>query len=335
MSGRGLLDADMRTIGALIARGWDWWLEELRGLVPTWLRGRRRDDLPKLLFVDDALVPQGAPDSSLARGRAEVSLSPRLCLMRTIERPMMSGRDLRRMLAFEGSTLLPFPGGTTIVAGRSVGLAGPGRMRIELAGLPVDTARRIANAAQSVAVWPVRVLLQESDPRLAALDFAPAMIDAGLMPRARTATPLVWALVGFLVALNLGAMVWRDAASVARLDQIVRDQQPAVLVAETITRRTQQDRALAIRTVALRAEHDALGDLALVSRTLPDGAWLQRYIWDGPTLRLAGYKPAKVDVAGPLRRSGRFIEVRSMADENQAAVAVGDPFDISARIVRR
>jgi hypothetical protein len=332
MSGRGILDADMRTIGALIVRGWEWWLEELRGLVPSWLRPRQRDDFPRLLFENDALVPQGAVSM---RGRVDVLVPARLCLIRTIERPMMSDRNLRRMLAFEGGTLLPFPGGTTIVAGRNVGVAAPGRIRIEMAGLPVATARSIADAADAVAARVVRVVVLEDGRRSAPLDFAPAMIEAGILARARSATPLIWALVGFLVALNIGAIVWRDVASVNRLEQITQDQQPAVLVAQKITRRAEQDRTLAVRTRVLRVQHDALGDLAMVSRTLPDGAWLQRYVWDGATLRLAGYKPPKVDVASALRHSGRFAEVRSMADETQAAVAVGDPFDVSARIVRR
>ena len=35
MTGRGILDADMATVGGWIARGWAWWLGELHGLIPA------------------------------------------------------------------------------------------------------------------------------------------------------------------------------------------------------------------------------------------------------------------------------------------------------------
>ncbi len=340
MSGRGILDADMQTLVRWITQVWNWWLDELRGLLPARLRRSRRDDLPTLVFEGGRLAPaiarRGPGDGMPKPGHRVVIVVPsRLCLTRMIDRPLASDRDLQRMLAFEGETLLPFPAGTGIIAGRSAGATSPRRMRIELAGLPIMSAREIVEAALALGVRPVRVVLQEDCESPRTLDFAPAMRELGILSRVRTATPLIWALVGALVMLNIAVVIWRDVASVNRLERMVQDQQSAVLVAQTILRRTDQDRSFVSRSLALRAGHDALGGLAAASQALPEGAWLQRYVWDGSTVRLSGYKPAKTDVATALRRSGRFSDVRSMTDETEAAVAVGDPFDLTARIVRR
>lgn len=339
MSGGGLLDADMRALMRGIEQAWAWWLEELRSLVPARFQSARRDNLPRLALDGDQLVPDIHGRGKIGHipkqgARVSISIPRDLVLRRIIERPVMSERDLHRMLGFQGDTLLPFPAGTMIMAGRSVGVMAPGRMRIEVAGLRIDAARNIAAIAAAAGVRPARVAVHEDQPGSPPLDFQRAMRDAGIVSGSRSATPLLWALVGFLVALHIATMIWCDATSLARLEQVVQDQQPALSVAQTITRRAEQDRVLVAGSLRLRTEHDALGGLAAVSRILPDGAWLQRYVWDGATVRLTGYKPAKTDIATALRRSGRFSEVRSLSDETQATVTASEPFDLTARIVK-
>ena len=129
-------------------------------------------------------------------------------------------------------------------------------------------------------------------------------------------------------------LVGRDVAQLGRFEQLVAAQGPAIGVARTIAARIGQDRALVVRSTALRRRHDALGGLARTSGALPPGAWLQRYGWDGAAVRLAGYHRGRIDVAGALRRSG-FGAVRPVDDALQAAGPAGEPFDISARIDAR
>lgn len=334
MSARGLLDADMQTLGRWFLEGWRWWVGELRALVPAGWRRNGGGDLPRFVFEEGRLIPQGRP---ARRGARVAILVPgRLCLARTVERPAISDADLVRMLTFEGEALLPFPAGSTLITGRRLGPVGTdGRMRIEVAGLPVATARTVLQSAEAAEVVPVRVAMLEGATRLPPLDFAPAMRGAGLLARTRSATPLLWIVVALLVAFNLGLWVWRDMASLGRLEQLVQEQQPAVSIAQAITRRADRDRALAGGSLALRRSHDALDGLAAASRALPDGAWLQRFAWDGRTVRLAGYKPPRTDVVTALRRSGRFSDIRSTSEEVETTVPGGEPFDVSARLDRR
>lgn len=338
MSGRGILDADMKTLARMASNAWRWWLAELSMLAPARLRRTRSDRLPRYVYRDGALSPtdglrRGGWSKKASGLRAIIVVEQRLALTRTIERPVLSDHDLPRVLAFETESLVPFPADSVVLAGQRIGPGSEsGKILVEVASLPIDTAREIAIAAKEANILPLKVVVQG---RKIELDFAPAMRAVGLVSQARSATPLIWGCVVFLALLNLATLIWRDVASVDRLNQIVDGQQPSVSVAQTISRRIEADRSLIDESLRLRQTHDALGALATTSETLPTGAWLQRYVWDGPTVRLTGYKPPKTDVATTLRRSGRFSEVRSMTDETQAAVPAGEPFDLSARIVTR
>lgn len=341
MSAKRLLDADMSTIGRWLVSGFRWWIGELEQLLPARLRHSRSDGLARYRFHGDALI--SLPDGKMTGGegprtgeRIAIILPRALCLARVIERPTLNERDLQRMASFEGDGLLPFPGGTTLIAARRIGpAADPAKTRVEVAGIPIVRARKIAEAIAETKAVAVRIVVENNRTTGTPLDFGPAMREAGLIARARSATPLVWAIVAGLVAINITLVIWKDVRSVERLEQVVQEQQPAVAVAQTITRRTSQDQALVTQSLARRRSHDALAGLAAVSEAIPQGAWLQRYVWDGASVKVTGYKPPRTDVAGELRRSGAFAEVRALNDEIQAEVPAGEPFDIGAKVNRR
>lgn len=335
MNPRGLLDADMRTIGQWLLQGWQWWIDEIRGLAPARLRRARTSDAPRFVVRHDALVPVSDGTRGATPGmRVTLVVAAAECLVRVITRPTLGERDMHRMVAFEADTLLPLPSGSVLLAVRSGGAAEePGKTRIRVAGLPIETAHAMLRAADAARVVPVAVILDESQP--SPLDFAPALRSAGLLARRRSATPLLWGLVAVLLLFNIIMAIWRDAARVAQLEQIVAEQQPAAGIAQAIARRGEQDRSLAARSLALRHTHDPLQVIAAVSDALPEGAWLQRFVWDGEGVRLTGYRPARADVATALRRSGRFAGVRAMGESSEAAVPAGEPFDLSARMGAR
>lgn len=331
MSARGILDADMKTLGAWALQGWRWWTDELAALVPARLRRARDDRLPRLFFDGDGLVPPDQAAMPAAGTRVCLAVARRLALVREVEVPAVGARDLRRLLALESDALMPLPAGALVIGGRLLGPAAiPGRLRAEVAGLPLQQAQRALDAAAARGLVVARVVLNGSaEP---AIDLTPSLLDLGLIAPSRSATPLIWATVAFLALLNVAVLVWRDAAEVRSLEQLVAAQQPAVQIARTIERRIRADRLLATRSLRLRRRQDALGHLALVSSALPPGAWLQRYGWDGAEVRLAGAAPPRADVGGSLRRSGAFAGIRSESDTGQAPTPLGVPFDVSARL---
>ncbi len=266
--------------------------------------------------------------------RAVILVPNELCLSRVITRPRLSESDLKRMVTLEADTLLPIPAGSAVVAGRALrGTDDLGKIQIEIAGLPLEEARGIAVAIQAQGIVPIAVIRSATVSEQAPLDFVTSMRDAGLLSQRQSATPFLWALVGLLILLNVAAWIWRDQSRLARFEQIVSEQQPAVTIAQTIVRRGEQDRRLISRSLSLRRSQDPLRVMANVGSVLPVGAWLQRYVWDGASVRLVGYRPAKTDVATALRRSGHFTEVRTTSDETQAAIPAGEPFDVGAKVI--
>lgn len=336
MSGRGILDADMATLGGYLAQGARWWVDELSGLVPARLRRGGGDALPRFVLTGDVLERAEGERRPAPPGTPVAVIVPRdACLVRTTEWPALGERDLHRLIALEADRLLPAPPGEMIVAGRRLpGLAPAGRVAVEVAGLPREQAVRLAEVAIAARVVPARVLLA-SDDGAPAIDFAPAMRAAGLIERVRSGASFWWTVVAFLALLNVGIAIWRDAARVERLERLVAEQQPAVNVARAIQQRIERDRRLVLQSAVLRRRQDAVDALATVGGALPPGAWLQRYAWTPPEVRLTGYRPPRTDVASALRRGGRFADVRSMGESGDAATPLGEPFDLAAEVAPR
>lgn len=325
MSGRGLLDADMATLGRMAADGWRWWTAELAAMVPPAWRGGAR--YPRYWLRGGALVREGAGGGG-AGTRVTILLPDDVVLARSIERPAANARDLRAMLTIEGERLMPFGAEGGLVAGRAIGPGrAPGQMRVAVAGLPIETARTIGAALAADRLVAARVLVADS-----AVDFAPALEAAGLLPRSRSAAPLLWAVVGFLLLLLLAATIWRDQARVERLRGLVEAQQPAMTIAQQIGRRADAARRVAATVVAERQRHDVLGALALTEQALPEHAWLQHLVWDGADVRLTGYRPTGSDVAASLRATRRFRQVQSNGDDAQNPVTGAAAFDLTARV---
>lgn len=326
MSGRGVLDMDMASLGRVAGEGWRWWVAELAEMVPTRMRtaGSRRQAGVAFDVETSALRPDGARMPV----RGEVRLSRALALVRRIERAGVRARDVPALLSFERDRIMPLPPALMLVAGR---LVAPGA--IEVVGLPIERARAVADAVASAGIAPVRLPLADGPADSPdSVDLLPAFVEAGLLvSSASRATPW-WALVGFLLFLNVAVLIWRDVASVEQLRETVAAQQPGVDVARRIEGRLARTGALAARTRQARAAREPAAMLAAVATALPNGAWVERLTWEEGRLRLTGYRPANVDVAGALRRAPGFADVRNANAEQAATVVLGQPFDVSARV---
>ncbi|MEJ2459616.1 MAG: type II secretion system protein GspM [Novosphingobium sp.] len=177
MNTRRLLDADMATVGRWLSEGMRWWIAELEQLLPARLRHVQGDRLPRFRFADDQLVrPTGGKaaegDGPRPGARIAVTVPCGLCLARVIERPALGERDLQRMAAFEGDSLLPFPSGARLIAARLLGPgAEPKKARVEVAGLPLETARTIADRLAGARAVAVRVILEDEGEQGRPIDF--------------------------------------------------------------------------------------------------------------------------------------------------------------------
>lgn len=325
MAARSILDADMATLWQWTRSGLSWWLDALRALLPGMLASR-----------DKALVSYATyrgPDLIEITGKGKnmpVLIDPALCLIRKLQLPAMSVADLRKLVQFDAERLFPLPASQLVIEARA---CARDRTEIVVAGLPRDRAVAMLESLEDTGIVAERIALADPDrPGVALLDFGRSLAEAGLVKPVQPIAAAWWAVVGFLFLFNGGLLVWRDVQQLERLETVIAEQAPAVRAARVISGRIATTGRQAQLLAERRRQQDAAAILAAVTIALPAQAWVQRYSWDGRTIRISGYKRQSVDVIGALRKSGRFSDVRAASAESIAEVPSGQPFDITAAV---
>lgn len=337
MSLGDLLNADMATLGASSRAGLRWWLEELRGLVPA--RWRSRQGLARAAALYDGTPRLGMLDRN---GRAEwvpgrrgrpldLAVDARLALIRELDLVRMGSAEVRHMAALEADRLFPLPAHQVYVDAEIADARPDGRMMVRIAGLPRSIADAALAAAAEAGIAPGRIgLAVPGQAGTIAFDFAPALRADGRLPPPSRAPLLWWAGVAAMILLNVALLVVRDHQSVDRLAALVAAQGPGVAVGRLMQRRIGDVERLSGRTLTRRWQLDPLADLGAATRALTDDIWVQRLVWDGASMELAGYRQPRSDVLAELRRERRFANVRLSTSDVNAAALVGEPFDVTA-----
>lgn len=335
-----LLNSDMTTIASWLRAGYDWWIGELRAMIParwqsrpaTLARYARFDAVRGLTLIDQG--SEAGPVDSQTLPTPAILIPAALGLVRTITLPMLREPDLLKLVMFDAERIMPMPATAMFVALRTVARLPEDRMlRVEVAALPRKTALAAISAAQAAELQPVVIGLADRDASdQIGFDFTPALRAAGLIAAARSTAQIGWAIVAFLFALNLGLLIWRDRESVAQIEAQIALQAPSVNAARLILNRIEKGQNSAQSLIARRAQHDAVSMLGEVALRLPKQAWIQRLQWDGTALRLTGYKRREADVVAAFRASPLLADVRTANSDVSAELPVGQPFDLAARI---
>lgn len=324
MATNSILDADMATVTGWVRSGFTWWLDELRSMMP-FLFTRKNRPLANYLYCDSdgrlSLQGRGKPDAML--------VDPAMCLVRQIELPVLGDADLARVVALDADRIMPIPAHQLIVGAN----ADPkDRTRVSVAGLRIETLAELLQKAKAGGfAVPDRIgLYDPAIPGRIAIDLSQGCAAAGLIAPNRPVAFSWWVIVGFLFVLNVSALIWRDVESVRKMEALVTAQAPAVNVARTISKKISNTQKSAQLLADRRERQNVIAVLAAVTQSLPERAWVQRFSWDGRSLRLSGYKREGTDVIGALRKSPYFKDVRAANAEAMAEVPTGQPFDISA-----
>lgn len=319
-----ILDADMATVGRWLGEGLGWWRDELVALLPLRLR-RGRDLRNYFTYRGD-----GPWEREGSRHARTVLVDPSLCLVRTISLPPLRHADLQRVVALDADRILPMPPADLVIAAAADPVD---RTRVTVAGLPRRTAARMLARLAEAKVPASRIgLADEARPGHIAADFTAALVNSGLLKSQRKVAARWWLAAVILFALNLGMLVWRDVQRIEQLRALVAAQAPAVAAARAISGRISDARGRSLLLLEKRRTNDALAMLGVLSATLPRQAWVQDLDWNGDTIRLTGTKGKWVDVAGAMRRSAVFSDVRRASAEARDEDAKGDPFDITMRV---
>lgn len=324
MAAGSILDADMATVSGWFRSGFAWWLEEMQTIMPFAFTKRDRAIGNYLYYQKDGTL------ASHGTGNPEAILvDPDMCLVREIVLPVLGDADLARVVALDADRIMPIPAEQLIVGAKA---DAKDRTCVTVAGLRKATVVTLLESAREAGFAPPQRigLFDQASPGRMAIDFSQGCAAAGLTAAIRPVALTYWAIVAFLFALNIGALVWRDVESVRNFEALVAAQAPAVNAARTISKKISNTQKSAQILAERRANQNAFAVLAAVTQAMPERAWVQRFSWDGRSIRLSGYKREGTDVIGALRKSPYLRDVRAANAEAMAEVPTGQPFDLSA-----
>ncbi len=334
MAGEGILDTDMATLARWARTGFDWWLDELRALLPARVLAWATPGPAIVAHFDGAttgdalqLTRRGMPVAQ-GSGRHAVALvlPATSALTRDVALPILGIADMRRLVALDAERLLPFAPGTALID-FDAGPASGGVQAVSIAGLPVDRATMAMALAEAQDLDVRRLAI--GDGEALRFDFLPAWRQRQGHDNRRPQR-IWWSIVAAAFLLNLGVLIGRDIYNLRATEALVETHGQTAATARLLRNRVIAEDGRRRALLGDRHRHDPLPILAAVARALPDSVWVQRLSWDGRQLRLAGYKPGNIDVVAALRHAPIFVAVRGGAADVPANIVAGQPYDVTA-----
>ncbi|GAA0528317.1 hypothetical protein FHS83_002294 [Rhizomicrobium palustre] len=342
MSIRAILTMDMASLGHGLYRAWSWWLGEIRSVLPSVSHvGAVGKAQLVAEYVDVRLVfreyrpgtalpvPRFGPPEKLLP-KSAFALPSADVLVHELELPVMPVAEMRKATAIDLDRLTPFAAEDVIFDLEPMEKAEPGSLtcRVAMAVVERETLKQSLKQLSESVGMPRSVCLVDHHLGVARFDFLKALGEADGHGNGRVLRSYCWLLVVALMVANFALFIVRDIASIHALSDRIDAQQTSIAVANALHRRVvvenQQRRLLLQR----RTETSPLAMLATVTNALPDGAYVQRFEWDGVRLRLAGVVQPNTDAVAQLRSSA---VLRKVLYSNSPKQAEGGPFEVSIR----
>ena len=239
-----------------------------------------------------------------------VEIPPERVLSKTIELPASARAELDRILLFEIAKHFPFSAERMFyrhrVVGRATGLsaAGTPSLSVEVVAVPRDVVASIAGELAATGQRASHIALR-SAPAATPLLLGPEALAAAGPPLAARHLPVAAVLLLALVA----AFAWPVAQQV-RLGEIRREiatLRPTADAAFHSRDRRRRDIDQADAIARLRAGRPPLiAILDVLSREVPDGAWLTQLSIAGRDIVLEGLSPSAASIALALGRATPF-----------------------------
>lgn len=335
MTGTRILDMDMAELARGLRGGWDWWLEELGGLVPPRWRARAGKTSPLFARLDGRdgfeLTRRGQDVAGPRAGQsvaATVVLPASAALVREIWLPAVGAGDLRRLIALDIDRLMPFPPGTALIDSVVIARdAATQRQLVAVGALPRGVAEAAVAAAVDAGIEPRGLGIAHPDGT-SRFDFLPGLA-IGVGAAAAAARRFWWGAVIAGIVLNLAVLVARDINATGQLQTLVAEHGDAARLARTLRSRVVGEETRRAALVARHAARDPVALLADLTRLLPDGAWVQRLSRDARQLRLSGYHQDGVDVVAALKRSTLYAAARPTSPDLPPRSKAGQPYDVT------
>jgi len=246
-------------------------------------------------------------------------------LVREVTLPFLSDAELRRLMPLDMDRLTPLRN-EDVAFDLEPGEAVPGgRRRFAIGIVRRKTLEETLDTFRAMgADEPRAISLVDRESGTPHFDLLKALRDTGKGAVALSAQTCWWIAALVLMVANIGLWAMCDISALQDLQQQVDAQRPMVAVATKLRRRVDTEAAARQLLLQRRADLALLPLLAVVTHALPNGAYAQRFEWNGVNLHLVGRAQPGTDVLASLTASHAFDKVRPTSPEMKLAAGSFD-----------
>ena len=265
-----------------------------------------------------------------------VEIPPERVLSKVVSYPTGARAELDRIVEFDFPRHFPFPAERVFyryrVAPRAAGVASDsGTLAVEIAAVPREVVTEICGGLTAAGLSPTAIGL------IGAASAEPLFLPSAAIPRARrAAAPTTRRLAYAVPAMAVAALVSWPLAQQARLgvlDREIAGLKPRAEAALKLRDRQQQD-AERLRAIATMrgARPPLVRVLDMLSREVPDGAWLLSLSITSRDVIMDGLSPSAAEIALALQKSGAFKDIVFRAPVTREVANGLERFQLGAAI---
>ena len=338
MNVKDILNADHEALIQWATHGLRWWVAELMEMVPPEWRERflQRKTVVAEMRGDQLTYRDERSGQVLGvkpRGSIRVLMPHDTVLTREVDLPVLPVGDVKRMLALDIDRLTPFRAENVLFDAEIVSRnPDSGRQTVLLGVVPRESAAGALEQARGLGVEPAALgVMPARGSARSNLDFLPALRDVTGGSAARRRAAYWWAAAAVFFAFNIFFLSYRDSAALDELRSAVESQQTPVTVALRLRNKVEKEATHRRDLIHQQALASPLKVLDAVTRALPNGAWVQRYEWNGKTVHIRGFAKNSPNLLARLESSTVLHNARALTTDPHAGSGnTYVPFDLAA-----
>ncbi len=352
-----------------VRRFFDWWLGELKGLLPHALkrlvgmanrtlvvdlvseqmrvrlwRGDRCQDLGWQPLLREAGQEGGGGDVAALAARVDTRLVrvPRdQVLVRDVVLPLATEGNLREVLGFEMDRLTPFKVGQVaydyIKRQRNIA---DGTVKARLYVVPKERLRFWVDRLKMMGIHPsaLSVIPDEADLAAPIIPFQPNLLGDREIPRVTSPSSRVLRILAWLILLLATTAVllpiWSQYRYITRLEQAIAQVRADVMKSRQLSAQRKQvfeDYRFVRRHRAVA--YRVIDGLKELTRVLPDDTWLNRLQVNRDWIGMQGESADGSKVLSLIENSPLFEQTRFVAPVVRVPGRGTDRFNVRARFV--
>ena len=285
-----------------------WWLGELSGMVPHWMRptGPTIENF-LLLPLERVNAQMGKPEVTGGRALA-ITLSPRHVLRKMLSLPLATEENLRQVLEFQMEQHTPFAASKVyfgcIVRARDFE---SGQLTVELVATPRDTVDPAIKTLSGLGVEVRAVFVDELLKANMLLNLLPATLGTAPSPLRHGANPWLAGLVAILALAAIALPLFIKREAVVQLMPFVEKGKKAAEAVSAVRReldaRVEQHNYLLEKRQSSPAVIQIMEELTHI---LPDDTSIQVFDLKGKKLQIQGETTSSPKLIGLFEHSSIF-----------------------------